>query len=144
MNMKSSQLWDVPFRKSSYPSVALIIEHDGESTPALVVAPGGLDKYPKYIVRFSSVYAVTCEEEAEAVTDLGESAQGDYAYIWADSPYTASYQTLFPDFAFRGGVDTLKHYVVLGGDNFASVVAAAEPTIEQVDAPMTISVAYAV
>ena len=144
MGTKSSQLWDVPFRKDSYPSVTLISEPDGESTAALVVAPRGLDAYPKYIVRFSSVYALTCEEEAQSVTDLGEPQQGDYAYVWADSPYTKSYLTLFPDFAFRGGEPQIKHYVVLGGDNFASVVSAAEPSIERVDGPMTITVAHAV
>jgi hypothetical protein len=144
MGPRSSQLWDVPFRKDVYPSVTLILEPDGDSTAALVVAPRGIDKYPKYIVHFSSVYAVTCEEEAQAVTELGAPGEGEYAYIWAGSPYTQSYATLFPDFAFRGGNSPVKHYVVLGGDNFASVVSASEPTIEQVDGPRTISVAHAV
>jgi hypothetical protein len=110
----------------------------------LVVAPRGLDAYPKYLVRFAAVYAVTCEEEAEAVTDLGQAPEGDYAYIWADSPYSSSYQTLLPDFAFRGGNGKVKHYVVLGGDNLVSVVSASEPIIERVDGPTTISVAHAV
>jgi hypothetical protein len=144
MGSRSSQLWDVPFHKDAYPSVTLISEPDGESTAALVVAPRGLDAYPKYIVRFSSVYALTCEEEAQAVTDLGEPREGEYAYIWADSPYSKSYSSLFPDFAFRGGDAHIKHYVVLGGDNFASVVSASEPTVERVDGPMTITVAHAV
>ncbi len=144
MGAKSSQLWDVPFRRDVCPSVSLIFEPEGESTAALVVAPGGLDAYPKYIVRFSSVYAITCEEEAQSVTDLGEAPQGDCAYVWADSPYAASYHELFPDFAFRGGEGHIRHYIVLGGDNFTSVVSASEPTIELVDGPMTITVAHAV
>jgi hypothetical protein len=144
MGTRSSQLWDVPFRKDVYPSVTLISEPDGDSTAALVVAPRGLDGYPKYIVRFSSVYAFTCEEEAQAVTDLGEPNQGEYAYVWADSPYSKSYSSLFPDFAFRGGEAQVKHYVVLGGDNFASVVSAADPIVERVNGPTTITVAHAV
>ena len=144
MGTKSSQRWDVPFRKDVHPSVTLISEPDGASTASLVVAPRGLGGYPKYIVRFSAVYALTCEEEAQSVTELGMPEQGDYAYIWADSPYTKSYASLFPDFAFRGGESQIKHYVVLGGDNCASVVSAAEPSIERLDGPVTITVAHAV
>ena len=143
MGTKSSQLWDVPFRKDVSPSVSLISEPDGDSTAMLVVAPRGLDAYPKYLVRFSAVYALTLEEEAEAVTELGQAPQGDYAYVWADSPHAASYQTLLPDFAFRGGAK-VSHYVVLGGDNIASIVSASEPIVERVDGPMTISIAHAV
>ncbi len=144
MGTTSSQRWYLPFRKDAYPSVTLISEPDGDSTAVLVVAPHGLDAYPKYIVRFSAVYAITCEEEGKSITDLGEPQHGDYAYVWTDSPYTRSYATLLPDFAFRGGKSKIKHYVILGGDNFASVVSAAEPTIEQVDGPATITVAHAV
>lgn len=144
MGTKSSQLWDVPFRKDVSPSVSLISEPDGDSTAMLVVAPRGLDAYPKYLVRFSAVYALTLEEEAESVTELGQSSEGDYAYVWADSPHAASYQALLPDFAFRGGGTQIRHYVVLGGDNIASIVSASEPIIEQVDGPMTISTTHAV
>jgi len=144
MGSKSSQLWDVPFREDSYPSVSLISEPDGDSTAILVVAPRGLDAYPKYIVRFSSVYSVTCEEEAHSASDFGESPQGVHAYIWSDSPISSSYQTLSPDFAFRGGGAHIRHYVILGGDNFAGVVTASEPTIERIDGPTTINVSYAV
>jgi len=143
MGTKSSQLWDVPFRKDVSPSVSLISEPDGDSTAMLVVAPRGLDAYPKYLVRFSTVYALTLEEEAEALTELGQAPQGDYAYVWADSPHAASYQALLPDFAFRGGTK-VSHYVVLGGDNIASIVSASEPIVERVDGPMTISIAHAV
>jgi hypothetical protein len=143
MGTKSSQLWDVPFRKDVSPSVSLISEPDGDSTAMLVVAPRGLDAYPKYLVRFSAVYALTLEEEAEAVTELGQAPQGDYTYVWADSPHAASYQTLLPAFAFRGGAK-VSHYVVLGGDNIDSIVSASEPIVERVDGPMTISIAHAV
>lgn len=127
-----------------YPSVTVLLEPEGESTAALIVAPGGLDRYPKFLVRFSAVYAVTCEEEAQAVTELGEPAEGEYAYIWSASPYPRSYSSLFPDFALRGGASPVKHYVVLGGDNFVSVVSAAPPSIEQIDGPRTITVMHPV
>lgn len=144
MGTKSSQLWDVPFRKDVSPSVSLISEPDGDSTAMLVIAPRGLDAYPKYLVRFSAVYALTLEEEAESVTELGQAPEGDYAYIWADSPHAASYQALLPDFPFRGGDTKIKHYVVLGGDNIAGVVSASEPIVERLDGPVTISIAHAV
>lgn len=144
MGTKSSQLWDVPFREESYPSVSLISEPDGDSTAILVVAPRDVDAYPKYVVRFTSVYSLTCEEEAYSATDFGEPPQGICAYIWSDSPLSLAYQAFFPDFSLRVGDTRMRHYVVLGGDNFAGVVTASEPTVERIDRPTIINVSYGI
>ena len=49
--------WDVPFSSARYPSILLISESHGDSTVLVVLAPDGTDRYPKYLVRFSAVYA---------------------------------------------------------------------------------------
>jgi hypothetical protein len=134
-------VWETPFTFAAYPSVGLIVEPDGEGTAALVVAPGGLDAYPKYIVRFAHVFAVTCGEEASFLFELGQQAspQEAVAHIWGGSPHAAGYEQT----AFGAGV-TVRHYVVFGGDNIASVVAGAAPVIETVSEPREITVRYAV
>ncbi len=55
--------WNVPFAQSEVPCVSLITEQFGSST-TLVVAPDGIDRYPKYLVRFDKVLAALYYEEA--------------------------------------------------------------------------------
>lgn len=134
-------MWQTPFTFATHPSVGLITEPDGEGTALLVVAPGGLDAYPKYVVRFSHVFSVTCGEEAGFFLQLGQdcSPSKAVAHIWASSPYAASYT----ETVFGHGLEVC-HYVIFGGDNIASVVAGAPPVIETVTEPREITVRYAV
>lgn len=134
-------VWDTPFTQCSFPSVGLVVEPDGVGTALLVVAPGGLDAYPKYIVRFTDVFSVTCGEEAGFEVVLGQhSGPGNAtAYVWDASPHAAAYA----DTAY-GADMVVRHYVVFGGDNIASVVSGAAPVIETVSAPTAFSVRYAV
>lgn len=134
-------MWQTPFTFATHPSVGLITEPDGEGTALLVVAPGGLDAYPKYVVRFSHVFSVTCGEEAGFFLQLGQdcSPSKAVAHIWASSPYAASYA----ETVFGHGLEVC-HYVIFGGDNIASVVAGAPPVIETVTEPREITVRYAV
>ena len=133
--------WEAPFTSARDPSVGLIAEEAGEGTAALVVAPGGLDAYPKYIVRFKHVFAVTCGEETGFLLSLGQELlpREVAAYIWSDSPHAAAYQQT----AYGVGLK-VRHYVVLGGDNIASVIAGSPPSIETVLAESEITVRYAV
>ena len=133
-------MWQTPFTFATHPSVSLITEPDGEGTALLVVAPGGLDTYPKYVVRFSHVFSITCGEEAGFLLQLGQdcSPSKAVAHIWASSPYAASYAETI----FGYGLEVC-HYVIFGGDNIASVVAGAPPVIETVTEPREITVRYA-
>jgi hypothetical protein len=144
--MSENSTWETPFTTAAHSSVGIIVEAEGDSTAIVVVAPDGIDRYPKYLVRFTSVYAFTCEEEADSPNDFGQtdSEQGHYAYKWLSSPYVQSYSRLYPDIPFRGGSDKLTHYVFLGGDNVISVVSADIPTIETIDSPTTMQVTHAV
>ena len=117
------------------------MEPDGEQTALLVVAPGGLDAYPKYIVRFTKVFAVTCSEEAGFVLDLGQEHGPSEvsAHVWDASPHAAAYANT----VFGVGVE-VRHYVVFGADNIASVVCGSTPDIEVISAPTKLTIRYAV
>jgi hypothetical protein len=117
------------------------MEPDGEGTALLIVAPGGLDAYPKYLVRFSLVFSITCGEEAGFDLDIGQEScpSNVIAYIWETSPHAAAYSSS----AYGAGC-VVRHYVALGGDNVVGVVSGASPTIETVSGPTELSVRYAV
>ena len=121
--------------------MGLVMEPHGEGTALLVVAPGGLDAYPKYLVRFTQVLAVSCGEEAGSLMDLGQAQSPSevVAHIWDSSPQAAAYANT----AFGANLE-IRHYVVFGGDNIASVVCGDVPQIETVTAPMELAVRYAV
>ena len=55
--------WDVPFAEARDPSVSIITEHGGDVV-TLIVAPTGIDQYPKYRVRFDKVISLLYYEEA--------------------------------------------------------------------------------
>ena len=133
--------WDTPFTQCKFPSVGLVVEPDGVGTALLVVAPGGLDVYPKYLVRFTDVFSVTCGEEAGFELELGQhSAPGHAtAYVWDASPHAAAYANT----AYAADM-VVRHYVVFGGDNISSVVSGAAPAIETVSSQTALSVRYAV
>ncbi|MDB6124774.1 MAG: hypothetical protein JWQ71_3767 [Pedosphaera sp.] len=124
--------WNVPFADKCYPSVSLITEQGG-NVVVLVIAPDGIDKYPKYIVRAERVTAVLCYQEAFA-PDRGCRASTrredrTCAYQWIDSPWLQSYRD--GEEIFMWG--SLLHYVILGGDSIVEFIAPGEPTIERID-----------
>ncbi len=141
MTSSSVSIWETPFTYAQYPSVGLVIDPDGYRTALLIVAPGGLDKYPKYIVRFKNVLAVTCGEEAGFVLELGQE-HGPFeavAIVWDASPHSMAYaNTVF-------GADLeMRHYVVFGGDNIASIVCGSTPNIETITEPTELVARYAI
>ncbi|SFN37590.1 hypothetical protein [Dokdonella immobilis] len=135
------EIWDTPFKEDRDPSVGLITENGGETNATLVVAPNGLDVYPKFLVRFSGVLAASYCEEAGAIVSLGqEYAPKDFCcYLWRSSPQVDSYRQII----FYAELD-LRHYIIFGGDNIASVVCTGEPIIEEVSSPTEIAVTYAI
>lgn len=127
--------WDVPFAEARHPSVTLITEqgHESADVAVLVVAPHGIDAYPKYLVRFDKVLAMLCYEEALALDRGYGSLAGVQpsvcAYLWADSPWLR---------ASRGRAEflqwpDLRHYVVFGGDSIVELLASGEPRVERLD-----------
>jgi hypothetical protein len=133
------QPWTTPFSTARSPSAYLILEPAGERTATLVVAPGGLDSYPKYLVHFQDVLAISCEEEIGALEARWgiNSTPISCAFILEASPAVESYNST--PVGMR--VD-LQHFLVLGGDNHVSVVARKSPMIEEVCSPQQLIVQH--
>ena len=119
--------WDVPFAGAKDPSVSLITEQGGDAA-TLIVSPDGVDRYPKYLVRFDRVLAALCYEEALALNRGYPQAAG-CACLWNDSPWLRASRGWAVDFLRW---PDLRHYVVFGGDSIVELLAS-EPKIQQID-----------
>ncbi len=124
--------WDVPFAQSEHPSVSLITEQFG-SLATVVVAPHGIDQYPKYLVRFDKVLAAHYYEEAlglrgEYPAVAGLQTRG-CAYFWPDSPWLHRSRGWAEDFLQW---PELRHYVVFGADDVVEILAFGA-TVERID-----------
>ena len=108
----------------------------------LVVAPTGIDQYPKFIVRSQHVIAVLSYEEAFAFDrgyrGLAGIDDGLCAYRWIDSPWLQSYRRGADIFGWA----SLQHYVVLGGDSIVELVAADEPTIYRLESKQLLTLQH--
>jgi hypothetical protein len=125
--------WNVPFAESHDPSVSLITEQGG-NVVTLLVAPHGIDQYPKYLVRFDKVLAMLCHEEAldfdrgyRTLTGLEASV---CAYVWADSPWLRASRGYAVDFL---RLPDLHHYLVFGGDSIVELLASGASKVERID-----------
>ena len=133
--------WDVPFAEARDPSVRFITEQGGDAA-MIVVAPSGIDQYPKYLVRFKRVLVSLCYEEAIALgrdyRTLSGIERSTCAYVWSDSPWLSAIRGL----AELLGLSDLKHYLVLGGDSIVEVIAAGPPKVERLDGKTVIESRY--
>src|ERR1035438_3791843 len=82
--------WDTPFAEALDPSVSIITERGGDAA-MLVIAPLGIDQYPKYLMRFDTVVVSLCYEETATLDRGYRSLTGIEpsvsAYIWRNSPW---------------------------------------------------------
>jgi hypothetical protein len=124
--------WDVPFAEVRNPSVSLITERGGD-VATLIVAPHGIDQYPKYLVRFDRVLAVLCYEEALALDRGYRALTGVHvsvcAYIWADSPWLLA-SCRHAEFL---RLTDLRHYLVFGGDSIVELLASGASKVERIN-----------
>jgi hypothetical protein len=141
MKPTAAHPWITPFSTARLPSAQLILEPAGERTAILVVAPGGLDSYPKYLVHFRDLLAISCEEEIGALSDRWgiDSSQRSCAFILEASLAVESYNST--PFGMRM---KLQHFLVLGGDNHVSIIARESPTIEEVRGPQQLVIRHEV
>ena len=118
--------WDVPFAEASDPSVSLIAERGGGAA-MLVVAPSGIDQYPKYLVRFDRVLVSLYYEEAlelgRGYRSLSGIERSVCAYVWADSPWLRA----STGHAELLQVDRLAALSSFGGDSIVELIAAGQP-----------------
>lgn len=134
--------WETPFTDSFYPSVVLLaapfslIVNKGISAK-VVVAPDGIDKYPKFLVDFDETLAFSCMEESccperdisSAIID--ETIKNDKsicAFKWIDSPWLKSYEGCHDPLS----EGKFSHYLIYGGDNNIEVITKNVPLITEV------------
>lgn len=141
--------WETPFTDLERPSVGLLITTASGGTDILkaVVAPTGIDTYPKYLVNFGKVIAFTCFEEAHAPErDYGFATieeENLCAYEHIDSPWLESYSA-WSSFYFRNKTDSFLHYLIFGGDNNIEVITPDKPTIDVVENRTILKIEYEV
>jgi hypothetical protein len=135
--------WNVPFAEARDPSVSLITEQGGDAA-TLVVAPSGIDRYPKYLVRFGKVIILLCYEEAFAFDRGYRALSGNEpnccAYLWTDSPWMESYRKGADVYEWKG----LQHYLIFGGDSIVELIASVQPKVERLDEKRVIDTRYEV
>ena len=133
--------WETPFTDVQWPSAVILVQPAGLAEPnpvSALVAPDGVNKYPKYFVHFGDVVAFTCMEEMHfPERDFGEAeceAEGLSAYEYLDSTWLKSY-TAGEYFLFNidgGSSERLRHFLIVGGDNYIEVITRHNPVIEEV------------
>jgi hypothetical protein len=141
--------WETPFTDKQFPSVGLLIATAPDMADILkaVVAPHGLDEYPKYLVNFGEVVAFTCMEEAHAPERDFDSATFEdknlCAYQYLDSPWLKSYEGW--ELFFAGGrFNSFSHYLIFGADNNVEVITPNVPTIEVIKEKTILRIVYEV
>jgi hypothetical protein len=135
--------WDVPFADALLPSVALLA--DPGRLVRVVVSPGGIDHYPKYLVDFDG-YVVAFREEDETFapgfpSELHFDANLGCAWLCLDSPWLKEHEQwgdYFED--FMGG--PLRHYLVIGGDSVVEILATRAPSISTIGGPTLLETTY--
>lgn len=135
--------WDVPFAEARDPSVSLITEQGGDAA-SLVIAPRGIDQYPKYLVRFERVLISLCCDEIAALDRNYHSLTGIdpsvCAYLWSDSPWLRACGAVAEFY----GLSDVRHHLVFGGDSIVELISSGQPKIERLDSPRVIETRYEV
>ena len=105
---------------------------DGSDSLSVVVAPGGVGEYPRFIVEFEEVLVFSCFDESCAPrrewgdTEITEAKS--CAWQWIDSPWIQSYEGC--NYDASGNPIPLHHYLIFGGDNIVEVISRRVPAIE--------------
>lgn len=135
-------IWQTPFSGVLFPSVSPIPVPDALDAMMFAVAPRGIAKYSKYLVRFERAAAFRCEDESVAPTKVFNALKREEprscTYIWRGSPWLKEFEEM------QGVVDVyyggkLKHYVLLGGDTIDEILASEDPKIEEVTGPCVVA-----
>ena len=112
-----------------------------------MVAPDGLETYPKYLVTFGNVIAFTCMEEAFCPPRDFDSTTFDEknlsAYQYLESPWLKAYEN--GQHSLSGShPGPYYHYVIFGGDNNIEVITPNVPTVDCLDAKEVLLIEYEV
>lgn len=132
--------WETPFTDIRWPSAVVITGPHGGTCPIeVVVAPHGVDRYPKYVIEFGDVIAFSCMEEMHfSERDFSEAEceeEGLSAYEFLDSTWLESYRK-GEYFLFNTNSENkeqLRHFLIVGGDNNIEVITKNTPKLREVD-----------
>jgi hypothetical protein len=134
--MKSKLIeWDTEFKDTLLPSVGLyvsVINEEYEDNVYAVVAPDGIDEYPKYFINFGYVLAYLCYDESfppDREWEKIEREKGICSYKWKHSPWVESYSIHYGNTKD----EILCHYLIIGADNIIEIVSYNEPLIRKVE-----------
>ena len=132
--------WDTPFTDTTFPAVSLLTDPEVFNRVHLVVAPAGINKYPKYLVSFQPAVAFKVEDESFP-TDVEyrrtQDVKGVCACECLDSVWVRSFDpsaTVVEAYYSN----SLRHFIVLGGDVNAEVLSTEEPEITEISGPRTL------
>ncbi len=120
------------------------MESDENDTDLIttIVAPDGLDDYPKYSIYFGDVLEFSSYEEACAPEKQYQNldfCKGLSSYQWLDSPSIIAYRR-HPITHSQKGNNSLNHYVLFGIDNIVEVVTQNQPKITKINEPTLITI----
>ncbi len=135
--------WNTPFTDAFYPSVVLVATPFPLSSrkgvgAKVIVAPDGIDKYPKYLVDFGDVLVFTSMNESccpkrdfgsETIDETLEGNKSLCAFQWFNSPWLKSYEGCFDPYS----EGKFFHYMIFGGDYNIEVITQNVPTIRVVE-----------
>jgi len=146
--------WETPFTDAFYPSVVLLATFFPLSSKEVngvkvIVAPVGIDKYPKYLVDFGEVITFTCMDESCCPErDFGSATFDEKitsdkfvsAFQWFNSPWLKSYEGCHDSYS----EGKFSHYLIFGGDNNVEVITQNVPTIRVVKQKEVLEMQYEV
>ena len=144
--------WETPFTDEFYPSVILLalpfpLLFGKGFGVKIIVAPDGIDKYPKYLVDFGEAIVFTlmdegcCPERDIIAAIIDETIKNDKsvcAFQWLNSPWLISYEGCH-DPKSEG---KFSHYLLYGGDNNVEVITQNAPTIKVIEKRETLKIEY--
>lgn len=129
--------WNTPFTDTTFPAVTLLTDPEVQNSVHLVVAPTGIDRYPKYLVSFEPAVAFKVEDESFP-TDVEyrriQDVRGVCACECLDSAWVRSFapSAVIVEAYYS---DPLRHFIVFGGDVNAEVLSTEEPEITKISEP---------
>ena len=127
--VESLEVWDTPFASKRFPSVNIEPAKGSVAEISVRVRCRGAT----YKVQFKFAASFKCTDESIFPVDRFNRLprSGDSCcYLWKESPWCREFGECLAQLEATYGCSTLRHYVILGGDNVVEVLAVSNPTVE--------------
>jgi hypothetical protein len=123
------EVWDTPFASAKYPSVTL--EPVKGKVAEVRVRIECRDA--SYHLEFKFAASFKCTDESVFPVDRFNQLprSGDSCcYLWKESPWSRDFGECLAQVKAAYGCSTLRHYIILGGDNVVEVLAVGDPVVQ--------------